>query len=137
MNKKGFTLVEVLIATFILSIAIMSMSAAFKQFFSYKERFEKYKNFYVSVLSIVDEISEKDLEEKPAGEGEINQLYFQYKTILVAKKRNFSFDAEFDLASTNQGPFEMRLYKVELNVGNKKFEFFTTQYKKLFTMPVI
>ena len=42
MNNKGFSLVEVLIATIILSASILMISASLKIFFSYKEKLEKY-----------------------------------------------------------------------------------------------
>ena len=130
MSRKAFTLVEVLIAVLILSISILSMTAAFKQFFSYKEKLNKYQNLYLTVLSLVDEISKTNLEKKPIGRGEINGLRYSYEAKLVQKNRNFIYGETKEI-SGNRGNFELKLYKVTLHVGNQTFNFYVTRYKKL------
>jgi len=130
MSRKAFTLVEVLIATLILSVSILSMSAAFKQFFSYREKFNKYQTLYITTLSLVDKISTESLEKRPAGEGKINGLNYRYEASLVLRNRNFVY-GESEQISGNKGNFEIQLYRVTLYVENKVFNFYVTRYKKL------
>jgi type II secretory pathway pseudopilin PulG len=136
MNRKAFTLVEVLIATLILSISILSISAALKQFFLYKEKLTKYQNLYFTTLSLIDRISAENLTRKPTGEGYINGLHFHYVAEIVSKNRNFMY-GETEKTSGNKGNFEILLYKVKLYIGNKMFNFYVTQYRNLMNFTTI
>ena len=127
INKNGFTLIEVLIATLILAVAIISVNAAFKQFSVYKQKMDKYKNIYTTTLSIKDMIENKELKDNMQDTGIMNGLNFSYKVKLVSKNRNHSLEE----GEGNTGAFEIYLYKINLTVENKEYTFFKTQYRKI------
>ena len=127
INKNGFTLIEVLIATLILAVAIISVNAAFKQFSVYKQKMNKYKNIYTTTLSIKDMIENKELKDNIQDTGIMNGLNFSYKVKLVSKNRNHSLEE----GEGNTGAFEIYLYKINLTVENKEYTFFKTQYRKI------
>ncbi len=127
INKNGFTLIEVLIATLILAVAIISVNAAFKQFSVYKQKMNKYKNIYTTTLSIKDMIENKELKDNIQDTGIMNGLNFSYKVKLVSKNRNRSLEE----GEGNTGAFEIYLYKINLTVENKEYTFFKTQYRKI------
>jgi len=127
INQKGFTLIEVLIATLILAVSIISVNAAFKQFATYKQKMDKYKNIYVTTLSLKDMIESKNLKDNMQDKGTMNGLEYSYKVKLVNKMRNHSLEE----TEGNTGNFEIYLYKIHLTVGNREYNFFKTQYIKL------
>jgi hypothetical protein len=58
-------------------------------------------------------------------------LEYRYKCKLVESANNYVFGEEPE-QNGNKGSYEIMLYKVNLSVGGKEFEFFKTQYKKRF-----
>ncbi len=129
MNNKGFTLIEVLLSLIILVVAIVSINAAFKQFVMYKSKMDKYKNIYMTTLSIKDMIISKKLTENTAGSGELNGIKYSYKVSLAAK--GFTVESDTETSSIGKGNFELYLYKIDLKVGNKKYTLYKTQFKKV------
>ncbi len=127
INQKGFTLIEVLIATLILAVSIISVNAAFKQFAVYKQKMEKYKQIYTTTLSLKDLIENKELKDNLQENGVLNGLKYSYKVKLINKIRNHSLEE----TEGNTGNFDIYLYKIYLTVENKEYEFFKTKYKKL------
>ncbi len=123
MKNRGFTLIEVLVSTVILAVAIVSVSAAFKQFAEYRMRAEKYKNLYMTVLSLKDMIESKPLKNKQYGDGEINGLKYNYRVFLVSKGKGLTVEGQ-------QSPFEIYLYRIDLNVEGRTYSFYRTLYKK-------
>ncbi len=126
-NQKGFTLIEVLIATLILAVSIISVNAAFKQFSVYKQKMDKYKNIYTTTLSLKDKIENENLKDNLQEKGVLNGLEYSYKVKLISKMRNLSLEE----TEGNTGNFEIYLYKIELTVGSRNYSFFKTQYVKL------
>lgn len=132
-NNSGFTLIEVLLSLIILTVAIVTINAAFKQFVEYKAKMEKYKNIYLTTLSIKDMIETKELSNGLSEAGELNGLKYKYSVKLVAKGKNTvsSEDIESRGKTAEGGSFEIFLYKITLEVENRKYEFFKLQYKKI------
>ncbi len=132
-NNSGFTLIEVLLSLIILTVAIVTINAAFKQFVEYKAKMEKYKNIYLTTLSIKDMIETKELSNGLSEAGELNGLKYKYSVKLVAKGKNTvsSEDVESRGKTAEGGSFEIFLYKITLEVENRKYEFFKLQYKKI------
>jgi prepilin-type N-terminal cleavage/methylation domain-containing protein len=132
-NNSGFTLIEVLLSLIILTVAIVTINAAFKQFVEYKAKMEKYKNIYLTTLSIKDMIETKELSNGLSEAGELNGLKYKYSVKLVAKGKNTvsSEDVESKGKTAEGGSFEIFLYKITLEVENRKYEFFKLQYKKI------
>lgn len=129
MNNKGFTLIEVLLSLLILVVAIVSINASFKQFVMYKSKMDKYKNLYMTTLSIKDKILSQKLTDNLAGSGELNGIRYSYKVSLAAKGYNIESDTE--TSTIGKGKFEIYLYKIDLKVGNKNYTLYKTQYKKV------
>ncbi len=129
MNNKGFTLIEVLLSLIILVVAVVSINAAFKQFVMYRSKMEKYKNIYMTTLSIKDMILSKKLSENTAGSGELNGIKYSYKVSLLAK--GFNVESDTESSSIGKGNYEIFLYKIDLKVGNKNYILYKTQFKKV------
>ncbi len=129
-NNKGFTLIEVLLSLIILTVAITSINIAFKQFTTYKQRVDKYKNIYLTTLSIKDMIESKNLSDGLAGSGELNGLKYSYTVKLIDKGANITGYSE-ETKTIEEGSFEVYLYKINLKVENREYSFYKTQYKKV------
>ncbi len=129
MNNKGFTLIEVLLSLIILVVAIVSINAAFKQFVMYKSKMDKYKNIYMTTLSIKDMILSKKLSENTAGSGELNGIKYSYKVSLLAK--GFNVESDTESSSIGKGNYEIFLYKIDLKVGSRNYVLYKTQFKKV------
>ncbi len=130
-KNSGFTLIEVLLSLIILTVAIVTINIAFKQFTTYKIKFDKYKKIYRTTLSIKDMIETKELVDGLKEYGELNGLHYQYSVKLVNKNRNFE-EGEASIGS-NIGDFEIYLFKITLLVEGRKYEFYETRYKKIKT----
>jgi len=83
MSNKGFTLIEMLVAIWIISMVIVLMSFALKQFFMYKEKLEKYKHMYITTISLVDKLMAEPLLKKRLYKGSINQINYKYEVIIL------------------------------------------------------
>jgi len=129
MSNKGFTLIEMLVAIWIISMVIVLMSFALKQFFMYKEKLEKYKHMYITTISLVDKLMAEPLLKKRLYKGSINQINYKYEVKIIEKKRNFLEIDEFGKKLT--GKFDIFLLKIILTIDGKKYEFYKTEYKKI------
>jgi prepilin-type N-terminal cleavage/methylation domain-containing protein len=134
-NNGGFTLVEVLIATVIMVISIVTVNAAFRQFAVYKEKIKNYENIYVSVLSIRDLVENQTLSPNLSRTGKINGLDYQYTCTLVESANNYLLSEE-PSQNGNNGLFAIMLYKITITMAGKTFEIYKTEYKtRLETVP--
>jgi len=138
MNNKAFSLIEVLIAIFILSTSVIIISVVLKQFFEYKNKLNKYQLMYITTVSLIDKLSVEDLLKNPSSQGELNGLKYRYKTTIIERKTNaYSYIEENPENQAKIGNFEIILFKIDLWIENKKFEFFKTQYKKVSEYPIL
>ena len=71
------------------------------------------------------------LTENRSDKGTLNGLEYSYTCLLEQSANNHVYDEESG-QSGNKGPFSMMLFKVNLEVGGKPFEFYKTQYKRRF-----
>lgn len=84
MNKQGFTLVEVMVASLILFSAISCMSLIFKSFITYSQKFNHTLIRAESISGIKGII--KDQLENKKNDDEIfynDNLYFSYRASLI------------------------------------------------------
>jgi len=130
-RSSGFTLVEVLIATLIMVVSIVTVTAALRQFSSNREQLRRYEQLYTVTLSLRDKIMGETLADNRQDKGTLNGLDYRYSCRLEQSANNYVFGEEPE-QSGNKGPFSMMLFKVTLDVGGKTFEFYKTQYKKRF-----
>jgi prepilin-type N-terminal cleavage/methylation domain-containing protein len=128
-NDKGFTLIEVLISTLILALAILTVNGAFKQFVAYQGKMARYENLYTSVLSIRDQIASSPLVDGAEGRGSINGVAYEFRVVEKARRRNFEVDMLAEAPDT-RGSFELTLFQITLTVDGRDFEFLQTRFKK-------
>ncbi len=129
LSNRGFTLIEVLVASLILFIVILTLNAAFKQYTSYRIKQEKYELLYMSVLSLKDKLENEDLSRFSTINGKINGLDYTANVKAVARNRNYVYGFT-PKESGNKGAFLITLYKITLKIAGKTFVFYKTQYKK-------
>ncbi len=130
--KKGFTIIEILIAMLILFTAIGFVNISIKAFNNYQRKSEVYQNFYVTTLSIKDWISTQQLDKKIYN-GEMNGLTYKLELKELISKNNYRYS--FDILGGNDGDFLITLYQVKLELKNKnrekKYVFFLTKQKRV------
>lgn len=130
--KKGFTIIEILIAMLILFTAIGFVNISIKSFNNYQRKSEVYQNFYVTTLSIKDWISTQQLDKKIYN-GEMNGLTYKLELKELISKNNYRYS--FDILGGNDGDFLITLYQVKLELKNKnrekKYVFFLTKQKRV------
>lgn len=127
-RSSGFTLVEVLIATLIMVVSIVTVTAALRQFSMGREKLGQYEHLYTTTLSLRDKILGETLVDKRSDSGTLNGLDYRYTCHLEQSANNFIYSEEVE-QSGNKGQFLMMLFKITLEVGGKSFEFYKTEYK--------
>ncbi len=128
--NKGFTLIEVLVASIILFFSILTVNAAFKQYASYKIKQEKYENIYISALSLMNKLENERLNMFTYYTGEINGLKYTARAKRVAQRRNYIYGLS-SKDSGNKGRFSVTLYKIEIKMANRTFTLYKTQYRRV------
>jgi hypothetical protein len=71
------------------------------------------------------------LSDNLKNNGSLNSLEYRYECKLVERAYNYVLGEEPE-QSGNKGSYEIMLFKVNLSVGGKEFEFFKSQYKNRF-----
>lgn len=128
-SSKGFTLVEVLVASVILFFIIITLHAGFKQYAEYVRKQNDYERLYTTVLSIRDKLEDTDLGRIRETYGTLNGVSYEATVNEVSRKRNFVYGMG-EASTGNLGIFQIVLYKVILKIKNREFEFYITQYMK-------
>ncbi len=130
LSNKGFTLIEVLVASIILFFSILIVNSAYKQYISYKIKQEKYENIYITGLSLMNEIDAKGVKyfiNNP--HGRLNGIRYTIKVEKIISKRNYAY--YFDPSKNgNSGYFLVTLYKLTMQIANKVFILYKTEYQK-------
>jgi len=129
-SNKGFTLIEVLVASIILFFSILTVNAAFKQYASYKLKQQKYENIYISVLSLINKLENKQLNMFTYYSGEINGFKYTARAKRVAQSRNYIYGLS-PKDSGNKGIFLVTLYKIKIKMANRTFTLYKTQYRRI------
>jgi len=126
---NGFTLIEVLVAMLLLTIAVLTVNAAFKQFVGYQDKMSHYEKIYTTVLSLRDELSTVPLVSGEEKRGEMNGLDYQYKVTLIDRRKNFDPRQLFEQEEVANS-FELSLFKIALVAGGHNFEFLQTRFQR-------
>ena len=130
-SNRGFTLVEVLVASIILFLSIVTVTLAYKQYESYRLKQEKYENIYINVISLTNKILSKNIVTPSFEEtGKINGIAYKIMANMISSKRNYvyGFSAQ---SSGNKGNFMLKLYKVTIQIYNSTFTFYKTEFIKV------
>ena len=104
LSDKGFTLIEVLVASIILFLSIVTVSLAYRQYINYKIKQKKYEKIFISALSLMSKIESEDLDKLTNRSGTINGLNYHITIRKVASKRNYVYGLTKS-TSGNIGPF--------------------------------
>ena len=111
--------------------SIVTVSAAMRQFSINREQLRRYEQLYTATLSLRDKIMGETLSDNSQNKGTLNGLDYSYTCRLEQSANNYVL-GEDETQSGNKGAFLITLFKVNLEVGGKNFEFYKTQYKKRF-----
>lgn len=112
LQNKGFLIIELIISVFLICMVITVVSSAYRQYLAYVEKQKKYELLYETALSLKDK-AEYELKESS---GRINGFDYSIKIDKVREEKKEGFD--------------ILLYKINLNVGGKRFSFYKTTYEK-------
>jgi prepilin-type N-terminal cleavage/methylation domain-containing protein len=130
--KKGFTIIEILIAMMILFVAIGFVNISIKAFNTYQRKAEVYQNFYITALSLKDFISTEALDKR-IYMGKMNGLNYKIKVKKVISKNNYRY--AFEELGGNNGDFLIILNEITLELKDenreKTYTFFLTQQKRV------
>jgi len=93
MNKKGFVIVEVLVAFIILTTTMSLLTYAQKNFNENVKRLENYENIYITVLSLKNKIDiELQLGDKERYEGKLNNINYSIDLKKIKEGNDLSYD---------------------------------------------
>ena len=76
--KRGFTIIEILIAMMILFVAIGFVNITIKAFNNYQRKSEVYQNLYITALSLKDLMDTKPLDKVNSYQGILNHNQIDY-----------------------------------------------------------
>jgi hypothetical protein len=109
--KKGFTLLEVLVAMVILFTTIIVVFQVISQGFGTLARMSDYQDLYLSLTNLMDDIDRiHDFETNMERKGAVGRFEYDWKASPVSEKQRVpGFDAM-------PLPWEIRLYKIDLRV---------------------
>lgn len=130
--RRGFTIIEILIAMMILFTAIVFVNISIKAFNNYQRKSEVYQNFYITALSLKDWIATDPLDKREY-KGKMNGIAYKIEVKELINKNNYIFN--FDTPSGNYGDFLITLYRVTLLLSiaqrEKEYSFFLTKQKRV------
>ena len=130
--KKGFTVIEILIAMMLLFTAIGFVNISIQAFNTYQRKSKIYQNFYITALSLKDWIGTQPLDKK-VYIGIRNNINYQLKIKKLIEKKNYTFTMA--LGAGNNGNYLITLYRVEMllskDTKEDKFEFLLTKQLSL------
>jgi hypothetical protein len=107
----------------------MTLSSAFKQLSSYRNKMAHYENVYLSTLSLRDRIVAEWPSATLSPRGTINGLSYDYD-VSVSTRRNATRRGIERLGEQMTSDFEVILYKVQMNVDQRRFECTFMRYRR-------
>lgn len=128
INKKGFTIIEVLVATLIMATSISVFNMAYKQFVEYRFRLVKYQDLYSNTLNVISEIMSKDLKPGLSQTGSINGYDYTYRVSIDREGRNYTYNEFQDESMAIEGEFIVQLLKIRLDIGGRVYHLYKTQF---------
>jgi len=117
--KKGFTVIEILIAMMILFVAIGFVNISIRAFNNYQRKAEVYQNFYITALSLKDLMETKPLDKEKSYRGVLNGLNYLIDIKIISRKKNYIVDLEQAIGGNN-GNFFITLYRLEMRLSDEK-----------------
>jgi len=129
MEKRGFSLLEILIALVILSSAVAAGAAAYHQYLRVREKQRGYEMVYEAILSLKAKLKAEGLDRDGVQEGFYGEVPYTIRSKKVCEMRNYVHDIEGGKVG-NKGPFIVSLHRVEITLAGKTFHFFVTSYRR-------
>ena len=130
--KKGFTVIEILIAMMVLFVAIGFVNISIKAFNSYQRKSEAYQNFYITALSLKDLMETKSLDKQKSYRGTLNGIEYLISIKEISRQKNYIIDLEQTVGG-NDGNFFITLYLLEMRLSDKSrvknYSFYLTREK--------
>ena len=129
--KRGFTVIEILIAMMILFVAIGFVNISIKAFNNYQRKSEIYQNFYITALSLKDFMESKTLDKKSYN-GILNGINYKISVKEISRQKNYIINLE-QARGGNDGNFFITLYQLNMSLINKNivktYSFYLTKQK--------
>jgi prepilin-type N-terminal cleavage/methylation domain-containing protein len=129
--KRGFTVIEILIAMMILFVAIGFVNISIKAFNNYQRKSEIYQNFYITALSLKDLMESKTLDKKSYN-GILNGIKYKISVKEISRQKNYIINLE-QARGGNDGNFFITLYQLNMSLINKNivktYSFYLTKQK--------
>ena len=129
--KKGFTVIEILIAMMILFVAIGFVNISIKAFNDYQRKSEVYQNFYITALSLKNQMDMNPLD-RPSYKGTLNGINYIITKKEILKQKNFIIS--FDNDTGNTGDFFITLYQLKMTlkdeIRTKEYTFYLTRQRR-------
>jgi len=129
--KKGFTVIEILISMMILFVAIAFVNISIKAFNDYQRKSAVYQNFYITALSLKNQMDSNPLERE-SYKGRLNGINYIITKKEILKDRNFIIS--FDNDTGNTGDFFITLYQLKMTlkdkIRTKEYTFYLTRQKR-------
>ena len=141
LNKKAFTLLEIVVSLFIITSVIFCSTMVYNFYHRAKYKQRLYEQMYVTVLSLKEWLELQDLSTWGVKEGCLNEFEYRIKVSPVKKLKNYVYFNPLQMMligeskEGNTGVFTLTLYEVKIRlqrVGGrirKDFFFYITQYK--------
>jgi hypothetical protein len=109
--RKGFTLLEVLVAMVILFTTIVATYQVISQSFGTLLKLSNYQDLYLALTNLIDDIDKvQDFETSAKQTGSVGRFDYEWKASPVSKLRRLTgFEGE-------ALRWEARLYKIDLRV---------------------
>jgi len=125
--KKGFTVIEILIAMVIMFSAIILVNMSIKAFNSFQKKSEIYQNFYTTALTLKDWISNEELDKKSYN-GEMNGISYSLNIRKILDRKSYIYSMA--LGKGNYGDYQITLYQITMLLKKRNIE---RQYRFLLT----
>ena len=130
--KRGFTIIEILIAMMILFVAIGFVNITIKAFNNYQRKSEVYQNLYITALSLKDLMDTKPLDKVNSYQGILNGIDYFISIKEISRQKNYIIDLEQGVG-INDGNFFITLYKLDMKLSYrskvKHYIFYLTREK--------
>jgi len=112
MKKRGFTLIEVLIALAILSSAIIIVFQIFSFGFRNLAKIGRYQDLYIAMNNIVEEIDLiTDFEQNKKKSGKAGEFEYEWQATPHSPKQRMTTPFEENISS-----YMITLYKIVLKI---------------------
>lgn len=131
--KKGYTLLEVLVAIVIATSSIIAVFQIFSMGFSNFSKVHTYQDMYLALTNLMEDLNARyDFEKTKTMQGTIGSFGYEWQASpAAAPQRMSTFTGE-------PGPYDITLYKIVLKISaqagsnaglSREYAFYKTGWK--------